>query len=98
MSCKKEPPRDLGGLTCALPKHGYSLHFCWRGLSRYALPLSVWHLHPRIGPALISLKRLTRRIRSLAFETPGRDGRIPKSGYLQIVVLGTGVFHSFCRC
>src|SRR5229473_7742361 len=101
--------QTTGGFACALPKDGgksprrkggYSpndrcLHFYWRGLSRYALPFSVWHFHPRIGPALVSIKRLTRRIGPLAFETSGGNGGIPESGDLHIVVLGTAVFHRF---
>jgi hypothetical protein len=68
------------------------LHFDSRGMSRNTLPLSVWHLHPRVGPALIFIKRLTRCIGPLAFEASGRAGCMAKNGNLHIVVLRTDVF------
>ena len=39
-----------------------------RAMTCDALPLSVWHLYPRIGPALIRIERLSQLIGALALE------------------------------
>jgi len=54
------------------------LYLYCRPLSRNTLPLTVGHLHPCIGPALMDVHRLSRRICALAFEAARRDGRIAK--------------------
>src|SRR6202521_2933420 len=64
------------------------LHFYWRRMTRNTLPFTAGHLHPRVGPPLISIERLSHRIGALTFEASGRDGRFAKYRYLHIVVLG----------
>ena len=67
-------------------------------MTRDTLPLTVGHLHPRIGPALRLIERLSRRIGVLTFEASCRYGRIAKYRYLYIVVLGTVPFGLFISC
>jgi hypothetical protein len=93
-----DPSRHRTNQDLAAQPISGCLHFDSRGMSRNTLPLPVWHLHPRIGPALIFSKRLTRCIGSLAIEATGRDGRIAENGNLQIVVLRTVVFDRFRPC
>jgi hypothetical protein len=64
------------------------------------LPLSAGHFHPRIGPALINYKRLSRPIGPLTIEASRGDGRIPKDCYFQIRILGIVKFGCFnyCQC
>jgi hypothetical protein len=71
------------------------LYFYWRAMTRNTLPLTVGHLHPRIGPALMNIERLSRPIGALTFEASRRDGRIAKYRYLHILVLGTVIFGRF---
>src|ERR1700751_6217301 len=71
---------------------GCLLLYC-RALSRHTLPLSVWHLHPRICPADMNVKWLTLGIGPRAFESSGRDGRIAKNGYLQVLYFGAFIFY-----
>src|SRR6202008_4464981 len=76
---------------------GY-LYLYKRAMTRNTLPLSVRHLHPGIGPALMNIARLSRRIGALSFEAARRDGRIAKCRYLHIVVIGTVIFGCFRVC
>jgi len=73
------------------------LHFYWCRLTRNTLPLTGRHLHPRVGPALIIIERLSHRIGALTFEASGRDGRIAKYRYLHIVVRGAVPFSVFVK-
>jgi hypothetical protein len=73
-------------------------HFYWRRLTRNTLPLAVGHLHPRIGPALMNIERLSRRIGALTFEASRRDGRIAEYCHFHIVVVGTVPFGLFISC
>jgi hypothetical protein len=59
------------------------------------LPLTVGHLHPRIGPALIHYEWLSRPIGALPFYATRGDGGIAKDRHLQIVVLDAVVFGRF---
>src|SRR5207249_949603 len=81
----------------ALACRGWS-HFYWRHLTRNTLPLTVGHLYPRIGPALLNIERLARTIGALTLEASRRDGRIAKYRYLHIVDLGTVPFDRFRCC
>ena len=47
-----------------------SLHFHWRAMTRNALPLSVRHFHPSIGPAFILLERFSRASVPLPLRPP----------------------------
>jgi hypothetical protein len=58
------------------------LGFYLRAMTCNTLPLSVGHLYPRIGKALIHIHRLSRRIGSFCFEGSRRDGHIAKHRYL----------------
>jgi hypothetical protein len=73
------------------------LHFRWCRLTGNTLPLTGRHLHPRVGPALTILERLSHRIGAFTFEAPGRDGRIAKYRYLHIVVRGAVPFSVFVK-
>jgi len=64
-------------------------------MTRNTLPLTAGHFHPRIGPALMNIHRLSRRIGTLGTEDPRRDGRIAKYRYLHTFVLGTDIFSRF---
>ena len=64
-------------------------------MSGNTLPLSIRHLDPCIGPTLIHIERLTRRVGALQFLEAGRDGRVPKNSDLYIAVVGTAVFARF---
>src|SRR6267378_3834772 len=74
------------------------LRFYWRAMTCNALPLSVRHLYPCIGKALIHIHRLPRRIGALCFEGSRRDGRIAKRRYLQIVVVNALILGGLRRC
>ena len=71
------------------------LHFYCRSLTGHTLPLPAWRLHPRVGPALSFIKRLTEGIGPLAFIDSGRYGRITKNGYLYVFILCTRIFRRF---
>ena len=58
-------------------------------MTRNTLPFTAGHFHPRVGPPLIIIERLSHRIGALTFEASRCDGRIAKYRYLQIAVLGT---------
>jgi hypothetical protein len=51
----------------------------WRPLTRNTLPLTVGHLHPSIGPALIVIEKPSRRVGTATFEAARRYDRIPNS-------------------
>src|ERR1700674_3880400 len=70
------------------------LHFYWRGLSCNTLPLSVRHLYPCIGPALMFIEWLSR-LGARTFVPAGGDGRIAEYSYLHVLVFSTGVFARF---
>ena len=72
-------------------------HFYWRRLTGNTLPLTGRHLHPRVGPPLIIIERLSHPIGALTSEASGRDGRIAKYRYLHIVVLGAVPFSLFVK-
>jgi len=44
------------------------LHFYRRSLARDTLPFAAGHLHPRVGPALIKIERLSLLIGALTFK------------------------------
>ena len=67
-------------------------------MTRNTLPLSARHFHPRIGPAFMSIERLSRLIGALSVEDACGDGRITKYRYLDIFVLGTVIFGRFRVC
>ena len=48
------------------------------------LPFSARHLHPCVGPALINIEWLSRRIGTLSFEAARRNGGIAKRCYFHI--------------
>src|SRR5260370_9255735 len=66
-------------------------------MARNTLPFTAGHLHPRVGPPLIIIERLSHRIGALTFEASGRDGRIAKYRYLHIFVLGAVPFSLFVK-
>ena len=66
-----------------------------RAVTGDALPFSVWHFYPRIGPALIRIEWLARLIGTLALETARRDGRIAKDRHFHIRILDTLVLSRF---
>ena len=41
------------------------LHFYRRRMTRHTLPFTAGHLHPRVGPPLIIIERLSHRIGAL---------------------------------
>lgn len=67
-------------------------------MTRNTLPLSVRHLHPCIGKALMNIERLSRRIGALCLEVARRDGRTAKCCYLHIVVSDAVIFGRFRCC
>src|ERR1700751_127293 len=92
---KKWPPGKGGHFDSALCG---CLYFYWRPLTRNTLPLTVGHFYPRISPALVNIKSLSRRIGALSFETSGRDSRVAKNGNLHVCVLDTIPFHRLRLC
>ena len=50
-----------------------------RAVTGDALPFSVWHFYPRIGPALIRIEWLARLIGTLALETAVAMAVSPKT-------------------
>jgi hypothetical protein len=66
-------------------------------MTRNTLPFTAGHLHPRVGPPLIIIERLSHRIGALTFEASGRDGRIAKYRYLHIILLGAVPFSVFVK-
>ena len=61
------------------------LHLFCRHVARDTLPFAAGHFHPRIGPALVIIKRLSRRVGALAHEASRRDGCIAKHRYLSLI-------------
>jgi hypothetical protein len=66
-------------------------------MTRNTLPFTAGHLHPRVGPTLIIIERLSHRIGALTFEASGRNGRIAKHRYLHIIVLSAVPFSLFVK-
>jgi hypothetical protein len=59
-----------------------------------ALPVSIRHLDPRVGPTIMRINRLARRVGALTYERAGRYGSVAIYRYLHVLILDTG---PFCR-
>lgn len=66
-----------------------------RAVTRHALPFSVWHLYPRIGPALKRIERLSSLIGTLALEAARRYGRVTEDCYFHILILDSLILSRF---
>src|ERR1700687_4403359 len=73
-------------------------HFSWRRMTRNTLPFAGGHLHPRVGPPFIIIKRLSHGSGTIAFEAYSSDSRIAEYRYLHIVVVSAVPFSAFVKC
>ena len=71
------------------------LHFHWRLVAGYALPLAVRHFAPSIGEAFIGIERLTRWIGAFASKVSDGDRSVAEDHHLQVNVVDASVFGRF---
>lgn len=67
-------------------------------MTRYTLPLAVWHLGPSVGEVLMSIVRFSRGVCPLAVEFAGRDGCVPEYCYFHIVIRDALIFYGLRIC